>query len=103
LYIRKDVKANLWDYGVAATAVVVPEDPYKDKAFSLEPSAIIGQGILSRPRNITVGPDGRLYVADAGNHRIVVFEDGQVVLEVGSVGAGAGQFNEPWGVAVDEE
>jgi DNA-binding beta-propeller fold protein YncE len=103
LYIRKDVKANLWDYGVAATAVVVPEDPYQDKAFTLQPEAVIGQGELSKPRNAAVGADGRLYVADAGNHRIAIFEDGQLVQSFGTNGDQTGQFNEPWGIAVDDQ
>jgi DNA-binding beta-propeller fold protein YncE len=43
-------------------------------------------------------------VADSNNHRIQVFDsNGQFITQWGSQGAGPGQFQEPWGVAVDEE
>ncbi|MDX1601061.1 MAG: NHL repeat-containing protein, partial [Anaerolineales bacterium] len=56
-----------------------------------------------------VGPDGNLYVADAGNHRIAVFSpDGEPVAAWGTFGAEGGpgaqpQFNEPWGLAVADD
>ena len=31
------------------------------------------QGQLNAPRNLAIGPDGNLFVADSGNHRIQVF------------------------------
>jgi DNA-binding beta-propeller fold protein YncE len=40
-------------------------------------------------------------VADAGNHRVQVLDrDGNFLLKWGSEGAGPGQFNEPWGIAI---
>lgn len=54
------------------------------------------------PRGIAAGADGRIYLADTGNKRIVVTDDkGKFLYQWGSFGAGDGQFNEPIGVAVD--
>ncbi|MEW5989198.1 MAG: NHL repeat-containing protein, partial [Chloroflexota bacterium] len=108
LYIRKDVLANLWDYGVGAVNAEAPVDPYEANEFTPEAALTIGaagagQGQLQGPRNLAIGPDGNLYVADSGNHRIQVFDpSGGFVRAWGSQGDAAGQFNEPWGIAVDE-
>jgi sugar lactone lactonase YvrE len=102
IYVRNDVMNMLWDYGVNATAVTPTVDPYAEG--QLEPSVldVIGVGELLMPRNTAVGPDGRLYVADSGNHRIVVFDGNEAVLRFGEFGDQQGQFNEPWGIAVDD-
>jgi DNA-binding beta-propeller fold protein YncE len=53
------------------------------------------------PRGIAVSEDGRVFLADTGNKRIVVFdEDGNYLTEFGSAGFDPGQFDEPVGVAV---
>jgi DNA-binding beta-propeller fold protein YncE len=49
-----------------------------------------------------VDAEGRVYVADTGNKRIVVFDaDGNAITEFGGTGFDPGQFDEPVGVTVD--
>jgi uncharacterized protein (TIGR03663 family) len=114
LYVRKDVAAQIWSYGVGPTVLegdAAIEDPYvgarQDRSAAL---SIGGQGTgpgrFEGPRDVAVGPDGSIYVADTRNHRIQKFDaSGNFVLAWGSQGGGAGavgpgQFNEPWGLAV---
>jgi DNA-binding beta-propeller fold protein YncE len=51
---------------------------------------------------ITVGPDGKVYVSDSGNGRVEVFTpQGRFVRQFGSYGNGKGQFLSPYHLAVD--
>jgi DNA-binding beta-propeller fold protein YncE len=60
-----------------------------------------GQPVLSDPKNVAVGPDGKVYVAEGKAARVTVFNpDGTIATSWGGPGAGDGQFNEPWGIAV---
>ena len=53
------------------------------------------------PRGIAVDSQGRVFVADTGNKRIVVFDsNGNYLTEFGTGGFDPGQFDEPVGVAV---
>lgn len=55
-----------------------------------------------KPTGLGVSLDGRIYVADTHNARVVVFEpDGRLVTQFGSRGEGPGQFLMPTDVAVD--
>ncbi len=109
MYIRKDILPVLWDHGIDAVAAEPPVDPYAEGELAIQPIQVIGgegtgEGQLSAPRNLAIGPDGRLYVADSGNHRIQVFTaEGEFVTTWGAFGSQPGTFNEPWGIAVDEE
>ena len=59
---------------------------------------------LRQPRGIAVAPDGRLFVADTGNQRVVVLgPDGAFLDAWGEPGEGPGQFVEPFAVAVTAE
>jgi uncharacterized protein (TIGR03663 family) len=114
LYIRKDVAAQVWDYGVSPTALEAPsfEDPYAEKILDLQASLVVGgegvgEGEFFRPRDIAVAPDGSVYVADTANHRIQhLSPEGEVLNVWGSYAnrlegeAPGGTFNEPWGIAV---
>ncbi len=110
LYIRKDVLANLWDYGLGATAVAEDfKDPYEENVLTLEPIMVLGgspgveNGQFTIPRNVAIAPDGTIYIADSGNHRVQAFDpEGNFLTSWGSFGSEAGQFNEPWGIVADE-
>jgi streptogramin lyase len=55
-------------------------------------------------RGIAVDPNGDLYVADAGNHRIQKFTpEGQFIAQWGSYGKGSGQFDLPSEIAIDKD
>ena len=60
-----------------------------------------GTSRLSSPQDLHVGNDGRVYVADTGNNRIVVLNrDLEVEFTVSEFGSGGGQdtFNQPEGI-----
>ena len=65
---------------------------------SLGPFIEQRSGFLDHPVSFDVSLDGRVYVLDAGNARVVSFDaDGKYITEWGGVGAGDGQFNFGYG------
>lgn len=123
LYIRKDIAAQLWDFGTAPTAAPVQESADEDRYTAgikpLQVAAVWGSygsadGQMINPRNVAVGPDGSIYVADSGNGRIQKFTaDGRFVTAWGHTcrvyenmagcqnAQGQGGMWEPWDLAVD--
>jgi DNA-binding beta-propeller fold protein YncE len=59
-------------------------------------------GDFARPAGLAVDREGNLYVADALNNRIEIFDgDGKFVSMFGKAGDGPGYFARPKGVAID--
>lgn len=128
LFVRNDLAAQLWDFGVQPAAVTAVVDPYAEGTReNWSSQQVIGSGVgtaagqLSFPRNMAVAADGTVYVADSGNHRIQVFApDGTFLRAWGSscelyteglpgcidpdgdgpLQVGDGQMREPWGIAI---
>lgn len=91
--------------GDSASAAMLGHPP----GYSPEPRDVV-QNRSAQPAEfrypsfVAVGRDGRVYVSDALNFRIQVFErDGRFVRAFGQLGDGPGQFARPKGVAVDSE
>jgi len=115
MYVRKDVVAKLWEYGVGPAVEEVVADPYEGKQIELSPDLVIGtsgagEGEFNAPHGIALAPDGSFYVADTDNHRIQHFAaDGTFLNQWGSyasvdVGeAPGGTFYQPWGLAVGSD
>ena len=115
MYVRKDIVAQIWDFGVEPLPDAVIADPYENGGIELAADLIIGNqgpegGNFNSPRGLAIAPNNDLYVADANNHRIQQFSsNGELVrswgefsnLDLGS--APGGTFNEPWGVAVSPD
>ncbi|HHB90090.1 MAG TPA: hypothetical protein ENK60_02140 [Anaerolineae bacterium] len=60
-----------------------------------------GEGALQHPAGVAVDEDGRVYVADSGNHRVVVLDAQGAFLDAwGEEGEAPGQFIEPVDVAI---
>ncbi len=62
-------------------------------------------GSFSNPTDLAIdGRNGDIYIVDSGNNRIQRFDsEGNYLSEFGSFGTDNGQFNAPWGVAVNNE
>jgi DNA-binding beta-propeller fold protein YncE len=123
LYIRKDVAAQIWNYGVGPSEAAVPPDPYKAGTVIIPADQIFGADRypplgLNSPRAIAIGINNDFYVADSRNNRILhISSDGTLLNEWGTFAAidylngpvsaedalkqaPIGTFSEPWGVAV---
>ena len=62
---------------------------------------VVAEGLLSQPNDLVVDFDGRLYVADSRNDRVVVFDPSWNWQRIiGSPGAGNGQFSFPSCLAI---
>ncbi len=115
LYIRKDVVAQLWDYGSTSTTAPVQADPYEGKQLTLNADLVIGTngtepGQFQTPRDLALAPDGTIYVADTFNNRIQhLAADGSVLQVWGSFAdiskgeAPGGTFYQPWGIAISAD
>jgi uncharacterized protein (TIGR03663 family) len=101
----------------AASAPVVPAAPIQGAAqqsllrdtvvqtlpdgTSVYGKTSAGQNALSDPKNVAVGPDGRIYVVEGKAARVTVFNaDGSFATSWGGPGQADGQFQEPWGIGV---
>jgi predicted membrane-bound mannosyltransferase/sugar lactone lactonase YvrE len=112
LYVRKDVLAQLWDYGSTASTEPILTDPYEGKEISLSSDKVIGTagtqpGQFQNPRDMALAPDGSLYIADTSNNRIQhLTKDGSVLkvwgafADISKGAAPGGTFFEPWSIAV---
>jgi predicted membrane-bound mannosyltransferase/DNA-binding beta-propeller fold protein YncE len=112
LYIRQDVAAKIWNYGVAPTVLETEEDPTEGKYVSLSSDLVLDVAPenpigLNAPRSLAFAKDGTVYVADSRNHRVLHLDmEGNTLHEWGTFADGvntpvdAGTFNEPWGIAI---
>ncbi len=126
MWVRKDLAAQIWDLGVTPVASGGTGADRQIKEIDLSAFALYNvaynDAAMANPRVLAVAPDGSRVIADTGNNRIVVLDrDGKFLRTFGSAcnltkadapgcldpdGAGPlvvgdGQFNEPWGIAVD--
>jgi uncharacterized protein (TIGR03663 family) len=114
LFIRKDVAAKIWDYGIIQKTAG-KADPYEQGRISLSSDLVIGiggefDGQFNSPHGFVIAPDGTIYVADTNNNRIQHFSStGEFLNKWGSlsdVTAGnalPGTFNQPWAIAISQD
>ena len=81
------------------TALAQQTQPYRVFQFAIGAQTTVGQ--FNKPSDVAVAPDGTVYVADSGSHRIHRFSaTGEFLGGWGVYGSDNGQFVEPRSVAV---
>ena len=113
MYVRKDIAAQIWEYGITPSVQEPEIDLYEEGTISLEADLTLtsfdGMTLL-HPRAIAFSPDGTLYITDTDNHRILhINTSGEVLHSWGGFAdvlngiAPEGMFNQPYGIAVSKE
>ena len=114
MYVRKDIAAQIWEYGISPIPQEPKVDPYAAGTISLEADLILGafDGLytLAGPKAIAVSPDGTLYISDTFQPPHSAHHAGRELLhswggfaDILSGSAPAGMFNQPYGIAVSAE
>ncbi|MDQ2629829.1 MAG: 6-bladed beta-propeller [Actinomycetota bacterium] len=97
LDVSADSKGNLWVSDVKNHRIQHWRVPVERPAYVRKWSAI-------SPADLAVGVGGNLWVVNRFSNRIQKFDSsGKVLLNVGSIGSGDGQFNRPTAIAVDRD
>lgn len=83
---RQDITQKEGTQGIKATDITVLAAP---------------EGVpLNMPSDVAVGPDGKVYVLDGVNNRVVVYDvQGKFTFQFGGGGSGLGQLSFPLGIA----
>lgn len=104
LYVRRDVAAQIWSYGVGDGGVINPLETGEVNQCSANWQALQATTVLespnglSNPTGIDIAPDGNIYIAEQGlfdinsigGHRISVFSpDGTFLSSFGQRGGAA--------------
>jgi sugar lactone lactonase YvrE len=58
---------------------------------------------LKNPEGVAYDGKGRLIISDSGNHRLLVFQDDQLIAQIGKEGNGPGEFQQPKGITLDSQ
>src|SRR5262249_28714188 len=99
-------------YGIAVDATgVYVADTYNMRVVKIDKTngtqlwvqTTCGGTDFSRPRDVGLGPDGQLYVADTDNDRVAVLDPatGDCLRTFGGTGTVAGKFKSPRAVTAD--
>src|SRR3954451_177183 len=103
--IHIDREGNIWTVD-SGSSMVLKFSPSGDKLMEIsvgeQPA---GRGATNGTSDIAFGPGGRIYISDGyGNARVLEYNSkGERVRQWGSAGTGPGQFNQPHGIAIDEQ
>ena len=103
--IRIDPQGNIWTVD-SGSSMVLKFSPRGEKLMEIsvgeQPT---GRGGTNGTSDIAFGPNGRIYISDGyGNARILEYNaKGERVRQWGTRGTGQGQFNQPHGIAVDNQ
>ncbi|HRE48714.1 MAG TPA: TIGR03663 family protein [Aggregatilineales bacterium] len=113
LFIRKDVAAQIWDFGVGGAEVGgLPADQFANRRCDTCTAEIILRNPTSpmlNPRGVATDRQGNLYIADSQNARILIYNEfGVLQRQFGTATVTnaqnalpeIGTFREPWGIAV---
>ena len=100
-----------WGITLSSTGRVFVTEAYGIQVFESDGTFVrqwggsgSGDGQFMLPKGVALAPDGRVFVADTGNHRIQIFEsDGTFVSQFGSQGSMPGQFSLPRGISISPD
>ncbi|MGE3268504.1 MAG: NHL repeat-containing protein, partial [Chloroflexota bacterium] len=95
------------DIAADADGFVYVPDAERSVLLKLAPTGELvttlgGDWGMYRPRGLTIGPDGRIYVADTGRNRIVIGETTGKLIKSVTPPSSFGPFEQPTEVAVDQ-
>jgi DNA-binding beta-propeller fold protein YncE len=103
--IRIDPDGNIWTVD-SGSSMILKFSRRGEKLMEISVGEQpVGRGATNGTSDIAFGPNGRIYISDGyGNARILEYNSkGERVRQWGSAGTGPGQFNQPHGIAVDEQ
>jgi DNA-binding beta-propeller fold protein YncE len=103
--IRIDPQGNVWTVD-SGSSIVLKFTPKGEKLMEVPVGEQpVGRGRTNGTSDIAFGPNGRIYISDGyGNARILEYNaKGERVRQWGSAGTGSGQFNQPHGIAIDDQ